>query len=43
MLQGLAGGMVGTEFRIEVAQDSDANKVTHALIVLEPRAETRRG
>jgi hypothetical protein len=43
MLQGFAGGMVGTELRIEVTQDSDANKVTHALIVLEAHAESVRG
>ena len=35
MLQGIGGGVVGREFRIEVTEDSDANGVTHVVIVLE--------
>jgi hypothetical protein len=35
VLQGVWSGVVGTEFRIEVTKDSDANGVAHAVIVLE--------
>jgi len=35
VLQGFCGGGMGTEFRIEVSEDSDANGVTHVVIVLE--------
>jgi hypothetical protein len=35
MLQGGAGGVVGAEFGIEVAQDSNAHGVAHLSIVLE--------
>ena len=35
VLQGFGGGGVGTEFRVEVTEDSDANGVTHVVIVLE--------
>jgi hypothetical protein len=41
VLEGLGGGGVGTEFRIEVPEDSDANGVTHGGIVLE-RVESVR-
>jgi hypothetical protein len=34
-LQGVRGGVVGAEFRIEVAENSDANGITHGSIVLE--------
>jgi hypothetical protein len=34
MLQGVRGGEVGAEFRIEVTEDSDANGFTHVVIVL---------
>jgi hypothetical protein len=35
MLQRVCGRGVGTKFRIEVTKDSDANGVTHVVIVLE--------
>lgn len=35
MLQSVARSVVRTELRVEIAQDSDANNVTHAVIVLE--------
>lgn len=35
MLQGVRGGAVGTEFGIKVAEDSYANGITHASIVLD--------
>jgi hypothetical protein len=35
VLQGVGGGVVGTEFRIEVTENSDANGITHGSIVLE--------
>jgi hypothetical protein len=35
MLQGISSGVMGTEFSIEVAEDSDANRVAHGSIVLE--------
>ena len=35
VLQGLGGGVVGTEIRIEVTEDSDANRIAHWVIVLE--------
>jgi hypothetical protein len=34
VLQRFGGGGMGTEFGIEVTQDSDANGVTHGVIVL---------
>jgi len=34
-LQGARGGGVGTEFGVEVAEDSDANGIAHGSIVLE--------
>jgi hypothetical protein len=39
-LQGICRGMVGRKFRIEVAENSDANGITHGSIVLE-RIESR--
>jgi hypothetical protein len=38
VLQGVVGGVVRREFGIEVAEDSDANGVAHASIVLEGAA-----
>ncbi len=35
MLQRLGRGVVGTKFSIEIAEDSDANGITHGSIVLE--------
>ena len=35
VLESFCGGGMGTEFRIEVSEDSDANGVTHVVIVLE--------
>jgi hypothetical protein len=35
MLQGLVRGVVGAKFRIKVAENSDANGITHGSIVLE--------
>ncbi len=35
MLERVGSGVVGSELRIEIAQDSDAYGVVHALIVLE--------
>jgi hypothetical protein len=40
VLQGVVGGVVRAEFRIEIAQNSDADRVAHALIVLEPLQST---
>ncbi len=42
VLEGVVGGVVGAEFGIEVSQDSDANGVTHALIVLNRRGTACR-
>ena len=35
VLERVVGGVVGAEFGVEVAQDSDAHGVAHRLIVLE--------
>jgi hypothetical protein len=35
VLQGVSSGMVRAKFGIEVAQDSDADRVAHASIVLD--------
>ena len=35
VLQSFRSGGMGTEFRIEVSEDSDANGITHVVIVLE--------
>src|SRR5208337_1312663 len=35
VLERIGGGVVGTECRIEVTKDSDADSVTHVVIVLE--------
>jgi uncharacterized membrane protein len=35
MLQGVRGCVVGTEFGIKISENSDANGITHASIVLE--------
>jgi len=35
MLEGVVGGVVRSKLSIEIAQDSDAYGVVHALIVLE--------
>ncbi len=42
VLQGIRGGVVRAEIRVEVAQDSDANGVTHGLIVLEAQRRVTR-
>lgn len=35
MLQRVRGGVMGAEFGIKVAEDSDANGITHPSIVLD--------
>jgi hypothetical protein len=35
VLQGVRSSVVGAEFRIEVAKDSNANGITHGSIVLD--------
>jgi hypothetical protein len=39
VLQSFVGSGVGTEFGIEVTEDSDANGVAHVVIVLERASE----
>jgi hypothetical protein len=36
VLQGIVGGVVGAEFRVEVADNSDADSVGHGAILIEP-------
>jgi hypothetical protein len=42
VLQGFRSGGVGAEFRVEVAEDSDANGSTHGSIVLEGKLRVGR-